>query len=75
MTKKILVESMTCSHSVNHVVDALKEIGLKDVEVKKLVTAEVSENINAEVSPNITDEIIKAAIEEAGYDVIGIEKA
>ena len=49
MTKKILVESMTCSHSVNNVVDALKEIGLKDVEVKKLVTAEVSENINAEV--------------------------
>jgi len=51
----------------NHVVDALKEIGLKDVEVKKLVTAEVS--------PNITDEIIKAAIEESGYDVVGIEKA
>jgi len=70
MKKKILVESMTCSHSVNHVVDALKEIGARDVDVKKNVAAEVSENITAEVSENITDEIIKEAIEEVGYDVV-----
>ena len=42
----------------------------KDVEVNldnKLVTAEVSEKI--------TDEAIIEAIEEAGYDVLGIEKS
>ena len=70
MKKKILVEGMSCSHCVNHVTEALKEIGAKDVEVsleKKLATAEISEDI--------TDDAIKLAIEDAGYDVVGIEKA
>ena len=68
MKKKILVESMTFEHGLNHVVDALKEIGVRDVDIKKLV-------VTAEISENITDEIIKAAIEEAGYDVVKIENA
>jgi len=70
MKKKILVEGMSCGHCVNHVSEALKDIGAKDVEVsldKKLASVEISENI--------TDEAIKAAIEEAGYDVVRIEKA
>ncbi|MBU3112590.1 heavy-metal-associated domain-containing protein [Clostridium lacusfryxellense] len=70
MKKKILVEGMSCGHCSNHVSEALKEIGAKDVEVsldKKLATAEISEDI--------TDEAIKVAIEEAGYDVVGIQKA
>ncbi len=70
MKKKILVEGMSCGHCVNHVSEALKEIGAKDVDVnldKKLATAEISEDI--------TDDVIKAAIEDAGYDVVKIEKA
>jgi len=70
MKKKILVEGMSCGHCVNHVSEALKEIGAKDVEVnleKKLATAEISDNI--------TDDAIKLAIEDAGYDVVNIEKA
>lgn len=70
MKKKILVEGMSCGHCVNHVSEALKEIGATEVEVsleKKLATAEISEDV--------TDEAIKAAIEDAGYDVVGIEKA
>jgi copper chaperone len=68
MKKKILVEGMSCGHCVNHVSEALKDIGAKDIEVNldsKLATAEISEDI--------TDEAIKEAIEEAGYDVVGIE--
>jgi len=68
MKKKILVEGMSCGHCVNHVSEALKDIGAKDVEVdlnKKLATAEISEDI--------TDKAIKKAIEEAGYEVIGIQ--
>ena len=68
MKKNILVKSMTFEHSLNNVVDALMEIGVRDVEIKKLV-------VTAEISKNITDEIIKAAIEEAGYDVVKIEAA
>lgn len=70
MKKKILVEGMSCSHCVNHVTDALKEVGAKDISVsldKKLATAEIEDDI--------TDESIKSAIEEAGYDVTGIERA
>ena len=70
MKKKILVEGMSCAHCVNHVSEALKEIGGTEVEVsleKKLATAEIS--------PEITDEAIKLAIEDAGYDVVGIKTA
>ena len=68
MKKNILVKSMTFEHSLNSVVDALMEIGVREVVIKKLV-------VTAEISKNITDEIIKAAIEEAGYDVVKIETA
>ena len=68
MKKKILVKSMTFEHGLNNVVEALMEIGVRDVDIKKLV-------VTAEISKNITDEIIKAAIEEAGYDVVKIETA
>ncbi|MBC8060015.1 MAG: heavy-metal-associated domain-containing protein [Clostridiaceae bacterium] len=70
MKKKILVEGMSCGHCVNHVSEALKEIGATEVEVsleRKLATAELAEDV--------TDEAIKVAIEDAGYDVVGIEKA
>ena len=70
MKKKVLVEGMSCSHCVNHVREALKEIGAKDVEVnleKKFATAEIG--------PDITEEAIKLAIEDAGYEVVGIEEA
>ena len=70
MKKKILVEGMSCGHCVNHVSEALKDLGAKDVEVNlenKLATAEISENI--------TDEAIKAALDDAGYEVVAIEKA
>jgi len=68
MKKKILVKSMTFEHGLSNVVDALLGIGVRDVKIKKLV-------VTAEISERITDEIIKAAIEEAGYDVIKIETA
>ena len=69
MKKKILVEGMSCGHCVNHVSAALKEIGATEVEVsleRKLAMAEVTDDI--------TDKAIKLAIEDAGYDVVGIEK-
>ena len=68
MKKRISVEGMSCGHCVNHVKEALVELGASNVEVsleKKLALAEVSDNI--------TDEKIKFAIEDAGYDVVGIE--
>lgn len=69
MKKKILVEGISCVHCVNSVTEALMQIGAKDVVVnleKKFATAEISDDI--------TDEVIKEAIEEAGYDVVQIDK-
>lgn len=69
MKKKILVEGMSCTHCVNHVVMALKEAGAQNMDVNldaKFAVAEISEGI--------TDEAIKRAIEEAGYFVVGIEE-
>lgn len=68
MKKKILIKSMTFEHGLNHVIDALIEIGVRDLDIKKLV-------VTAEISENITAEIIKSAIEEAGYDVLKMENA
>lgn len=70
MKKKILLQGMSCNHCVNHVTEALKQIGATDMEVnldKKLATAEVRDDI--------TDEVIKEAIEEVGYEVVSIEIA
>lgn len=70
MKKNIFVKGISCVHCVNYVTEALMQIGAKDVVVnldKKLATFEISDNI--------TDEVIKAAIEEVGYDVVLIEKA
>ena len=70
MKKIILVEGMSCAHCVKHVNEALIELGAKDVEVNlqdKIATAEIS--------LEITDEAIKLAIEDAGYEVVGIKIA
>lgn len=70
MKKKILVEGMSYAHCVYRVSEILKDIGAKDVEVNfkmKFATAEISEDI--------TDHAIKLALENVGYDVVGIEKA
>lgn len=70
MKKKISVEGMSCGHCVNHVKEALEDLGAANVEVsleKKLAVAELDESV--------TDEKIKFAIEDAGYDVVSIEEA
>ncbi|MBU3155900.1 cation transporter [Clostridium estertheticum] len=70
MKKKIYVEGMSCGHCVNHVSEALNEIGATEIEVNlesKVATAEIGDSIS--------DDVIKLAIEDAGYDVVKIEKA
>lgn len=69
MKKKILVEGMSCGHCVNHVKEAL-------VELKGVTNADVdltSKTAVIETSEEVTDEAIKFAIDDAGYEVVGIE--
>jgi copper chaperone len=68
MKKRILIEGMSCGHCVNHVKEALEEMGAKNVEVsleKKMAIAELKDDVD--------DKKIKLAIEDAGYDVTLIE--
>jgi copper chaperone len=69
MTKKILVEGMSCGHCVNHVKEALSELnGVTSVDVNLSAKTAV-----IETSADVKDEDIKFAIDDAGYEVVGIE--
>lgn len=69
MKKKILVEGMSCGHCVNHVREALSELnGVTSVDVNL-----ASKSAVIEVSTDLNDKDIKFAVEDAGYDVVGIE--
>jgi copper chaperone len=70
MKKIISVEGMSCGHCVKHVNEALVDLGAKDVEVSLEAKVAI-----AEISLEITDEAIKLALEDAGYEVVGIEIA
>lgn len=69
MKKKILIEGMSCEHCVNHVSVALQELaGVTKVEVNL-----GGKHAILDASKDINDEEIKGAIDEAGYEVTGIE--
>lgn len=68
MKKNILIEGMSCGHCVNHVKGALEDIGGVNIDVDLK-----GKNATVQFENNITDEEIKAAIEDAGYDVVKIE--
>ena len=68
MEKTLNIEGMVCMNCVKHVDNALREIkGVQDVAVSL-------ENKLAQVqlSQDVADAALKAAIEDAGYEVIGI---
>lgn len=67
MKKKILIEGMSCNHCVGHVKEALEALdGVSDIDVS------LEENY-AIVETTVENNILKEAIEEEGYDVVGIE--
>lgn len=67
MKKRINIEGMSCMHCVKHVTNALEEVnGVKSVNVNlegKYAVVEVE---------GADDAALKAAIEDAGYDVVSI---
>lgn len=66
MSKKILIEGMSCGHCVMHATNALIELGLSNVKIDLSSKIAVAEG-------DASDEDIKAAIDDAGYEVIKIE--
>jgi len=69
MKKKILIEGMSCGHCVNHVKEALSELnGVTNVDVNL-----ASKTAIIEATVDVEDKDIKFAIDDAGYEVVGIE--
>lgn len=69
MKKRILVEGMSCNHCVHHVKEALSELeGVSSVDVDLAAKTAV-----LEASGEVPDQVIKSAIEDAGYEVLRIE--
>ncbi|MBE6059890.1 MAG: heavy metal transport/detoxification protein [Clostridium sulfidigenes] len=67
MKRKILIEGMSCKNCVAHVKNALEELaGVSEVEVNL-------EGKYALVEATESNDVLKATIEEEGYDVVGIE--
>ena len=64
--KKIEISGMHCMHCVAAVEKALKDLGLIKVEVSL-------ENNCALVEDQASDEQLKNAVEDLGFDVVGIE--
>ena len=69
MTKKVLIEGMSCGHCASHVKDTLGKLnGIKSVEVDlegKFALLQLTDPVD--------DEQIKIAVEGAGYTVTGIQ--
>ncbi|MPM61032.1 hypothetical protein SDC9_107886 [bioreactor metagenome] len=69
MTKKILIEGMNCGNCVRHAEEAVNEInGVKSVKVDL-----AGKNAIVDLAHDVDDEKFKAAIDEAGYEVVGVE--
>lgn len=69
MKKRILIEGMSCGHCVSHVKETLEEL-------KSVINVEVNLEAKAAVldsTEEVSNEDIHFAIDEAGYEVVGIE--
>jgi copper chaperone CopZ len=70
MTKTYLVEGMTCDHCVKAVTKELQALpGVTDVAVDLVKDGNSSVAVTA--AGPLGDEAVKAAIDEAGYVVVG----
>ena len=69
MKKKISIEGMSCDHCIKHVTNALSDLdGVNSVDVN------LSGNYAIITTANeVNDADIKAALDDAGYDVGGVE--
>ncbi|HZJ57291.1 MAG TPA: copper ion binding protein [Clostridia bacterium] len=67
--KKLSIKGMTCQHCVMHVANALKELdGVEGVDVNLKGQYSV-----VELSKEIDEAAFTEAIEDAGYDLVGVE--
>lgn len=69
MKKELMIEGMSCKHCVAHVEEALKEIG----GVTSVTVSLEDKSAVIESSNEIAEETVREAIEEAGYELVGMK--
>lgn len=68
MTKTLKIDGMSCMHCVGAVTKALKAVdGVSDVAVDL-----DNKSATATITGTVTDEMLRAAVDEAGYEVVEI---
>ena len=69
MEKVLNIEGMVCGMCVKHVDKALRDIqGIKDVDVSL-----ESKSAQVQLDQDVPDAVLKAAIEDAGYQLVSIQ--
>ena len=70
MNKTLVIEGMACPRCLKHLTDAMNESGLVVLEsnLEKGL-------IKVDAAPEITDDTLRDVVEEAGYELVRIEKA
>lgn len=68
MKKTLVIEGMSCGHCAAHVEKALNSI--EGVRAKVDLNAKTA---SVELSQEVKDDTLKAAVADAGYEVVGIQ--
>ena len=68
MTKTMTINGMMCPHCEKHTVEALEAID----GVEKAVASHVEKNAVVTLSKDVDNEVLKKAVEDAGYEVVAI---
>jgi copper chaperone CopZ len=69
MKQQLSIEGMSCMHCVKHVTNALKEVN----DVTSVVVSLEEKIATIEVKNPVSEATLKAAIEEAGYELKSIK--
>lgn len=69
MTKTMKIEGMMCPHCEAHTKKALEAID----GVESAVASHTEKTAIVTLSKEVDDNLLKAAVENAGYEVLGIE--
>lgn len=69
ITKTIFIEGMSCGHCSKRVEEALKSVkGVKSVQVNL-----EAKNAVVVLKTDVENEILKSAVEDAGFEVVDIK--
>jgi copper chaperone len=69
MSSTYFVRGMTCAHCVSSVTEEISEVpGVLSVSVDLVIDGDSV--VNVESGSEIDEELIRAAIDEAGYDLV-----